>query len=285
MNGQRASTQSYYRIEGDGCNIRDESRPLLVNCSGVAAMDVPFRTNNVKGRHDYYLMVLTHGSLDAAAGSTSFRLQPGDVVIYRPNQPYAYQRVGEERMVYLWAHFTGFDVERILQERGLALDTVYHMERCEETEADFEAIHRLFITRPLYYLEEAGEWLALLLTHIGRRILQSDDAYLRERLKKSLRYLNHHYNEPIALEKLAAMEYLSPSRYSALFRQMAGVSPQQYLIGLRLQNARELLTHTDMSVSEIARSVGYEDALYFSRLCRKHFGFSPKAFRRQTAVR
>ena len=61
--------------------------------------------------------------------------------------------------------------------------------------------------------------------------------------------------------------------------EIMGVSPQQYLIDLRLRNARDLLISTDLSISEVARSVGYDDPLYFSRLYRKHYGLSPRESR------
>jgi len=280
MNWQRASTQSYYRIEDGGCNIRDHSVPLLVNCSGVSVMDAPFKTFSKHGRHDYYLMYLIHGRLDAQAGNSRHLLSEGDAIIYTPEQSYGYQRQGDERMVYLWTHFTGSEAGNLLKSRGLSTDAAYHVERSEEMEAEFEALYHLFITRPLYYLEEAAARLNILLTHIGRSVHQPEDNPLRDRLKTSLSHLNRHYAEPMKLEELAGMEYLSVSRYSALFRQLTGASPQKYLIDLRLKNAREMLISTDLSVSEVARSVGYDDALYFSRLFRKHLGLSPREVRK-----
>ena len=58
-----------------------------------------------------------------------------------------------------------------------------------------------------------------------------------------------------------------------------GRSPQQYLINLRLHNAQNMLLDTDLSVGEIARSVGYDDQLYFSRLFHRYFGTSPREYR------
>lgn len=280
MKWQRASTQSYYRIEDGSCNVKDDSSPLLVNCSGVSVMNAPFRTYSPTGRHDYYLMYLVRGQLSAVASDTQHLLSPGDAIIYTPGRPYGYSRAGDQPMIYLWVHFTGSDAAALLKKRGLTTAAVYHLNRGEEIESDFEAIQHLFITRPLYYLEEASARLDLLITHISRTALQPEGAQPRDRLKASLNYLNRHYAEPIRLEALSGMEFLSVSRYSALFRQVMGVSPQQYLIDLRLRNAHDLIMNTDMSVSEVARSVGYDDPLYFSRLFRKHLGLSPREVRK-----
>lgn len=278
MDWQGVTTQSYYRLEGDhACNIQDYSAALIVNCCGISAMDAPFKTYAPHGRHDYYLMYVFHGQLQAQAGDAFFTLSPGDALIYSPDQAYGYQRLGDEKMVYLWVHFTGAQAKSILASRSLALDTVFPLS--QSLEQEFEAIYQLFITRPRFYLDEANSRLDLLLSLIGRYSQPMADDYRRDRIKKSLNYLHQHYAERITLKHLATMEYLSPSRYSALFRQIMGTAPQQYLIDLRIKNALNLLHATDLSVSEVARSVGYEDALYFSRLFHRHLGFSPRMAR------
>lgn len=280
MNWQRAHTQSYYRMETpDGCNLCDRSERLIVNCSGVSVIDSAFRSHVPSGRHDYYLMLLVHGELHAWSGENEYHLAQGDMIIYPPDISYAYQKDSDGRMIYLWIHFTGSDTERALSQRRLAPGRVYSMADCDALETGFEDIQRLFITRPAFFHEEAALRLELLLTHAARQVCTDSGSEPLDRLQASLNYLNRHYAEPLTLEALASMEYLSPSRYSALFRRMTGRSPQQYLIELRLKNARELILSTDLSISEIARSVGYDDALYFSRLFRRHFASSPRALR------
>lgn len=280
MNWQTIHTQSYYRLEEDGGNIADLSAPLIVNCSGALAYDAPFTGHMPAGRHDFYLMYVAQGQMKARADEASFALTAGDAIIYTPERPYAYSRAGEGRVVYLWVHFTGSEAQHVLDRRGLRTATVYHVDCADEIAADFEAIWRLFIARPLLYLEEAAARLDLLLTHVGRFAAQTAHEQPRARIWASLNYMNGHYMEHLTMETLSAMEYLSVSRYAALFRRALGRSPQRYLIELRLRNAQELLMRTDMSISEVARSVGYDDALYFSRLFRKYMGFSPREARR-----
>ncbi len=278
MNRQRIHTQSYYRLEGVGDDICDLSERLIVNCSGVSVIDTPFRSHRPLGRHDYYLMYLTQGELELWSGERHFLMHPGDAIIHRPGQSYGYQLTKEERMVYLWVHFTGSEAAALLEKRNLQLSEQYHTGGTEVIGEDFEAMQRLFITRPPFYLEEAAARLELLLTHLARAVC-SAVGDRRERIHTSLNYLNRHYAEPVSLEALASMEFLSSSRYSALFHQITGLSPQQYLIGLRLKNARDLLLSTDLSIAEVARSVGYDDALYFSRLFHRHFGMAPRSLR------
>lgn len=66
-----------------------------------------------------------------------------------------------------------------------------------------------------------------------------------------------------------------------LFKKEMGVTPLEYMTGLRMKKAEIMLTtmwSKDYSVAEISELCGYEDALYFSRVFKKHFGSSPSAF-------
>lgn len=83
-------------------------------------------------------------------------------------------------------------------------------------------------------------------------------------------------------ETLAKVAHLSPSRFAALFKEAVGLAPIDYLLRLRMQRARQLLSGSDWTISQIARAVGYSDAFYFSRLFKTHFGFSPKKYRDAT---
>lgn len=67
------------------------------------------------------------------------------------------------------------------------------------------------------------------------------------------------------------------------FKQEVGKSPLEYLTGLRMERAGKLLGargETGYTVAQIARMCGYEDALYFSRVFKKHYGCTPTAFSR-----
>lgn len=276
MNLQNA----HYRIDTPyQANICDLSRRLIVNCSGMTVLSSPFQSAYPVGRHDYYLMYMLEGRLDLRINEVQGEMIPGRMIIYPPDQLYAYGMQEFTRMAYLWVHFTGSGVASLLGELGLETSHIYSLRDGETIEEDIAALHRLFITRPLFWEDELASLMEQILIHIARDIGTPDDALSIARIQTSLHHLNTHYAEPLRLETLANMEYLSPSRYSALFRQITGRSPQHYLIELRMRNARDLLAATNLSVSEVARSVGYDDPLYFSRLFRQHFGLPPKAVR------
>jgi transcriptional regulator GlxA family with amidase domain len=76
------------------------------------------------------------------------------------------------------------------------------------------------------------------------------------------------------------MEHLSVSRYCFLFKRRFGVSPQKYILELRISTAKELLTSTDLPIKEIGSACGYADPHFFSRIFCKSCGVSPTEYRR-----
>jgi len=72
---------------------------------------------------------------------------------------------------------------------------------------------------------------------------------------------------------------MSYSKFRKLFKQVTGESPHQYHLNLRLDKARELLSTTNLNVTEVAYHLGFESVFYFSKLFKKKNGMSPKSYR------
>ncbi|MFK7804948.1 MAG: AraC family transcriptional regulator [Anaerolineae bacterium] len=100
-------------------------------------------------------------------------------------------------------------------------------------------------------------------------------------IESTLNYLRQNMSDRLSLTEMAQHANLSVPHFSRLFREQTGYAPVDYFIHLKLQKASSLLNLTDMSVREIASSVGYEDPYYFSRLFKKVIGISPTAARNQ----
>lgn len=107
-------------------------------------------------------------------------------------------------------------------------------------------------------------------------------SHLPAALRQTLGELCLRYQDAsLGLPDLARSVGLSPNHLGRLFREHLGQPPMQYLQALRLEQARNLLRHTDLRVNEIAWQVGWRDPLYFSRLFKRETGCSPSTFRRR----
>lgn len=87
--------------------------------------------------------------------------------------------------------------------------------------------------------------------------------------------------QEFSLGLLAEQAGMSEYHFNRLFKRALGVPPSQYLIKLRMGEARRLLRETEMTVVTVANEVGYSNPSHFSRIFRKDTGFSPSDYRRQ----
>lgn len=95
------------------------------------------------------------------------------------------------------------------------------------------------------------------------------------RVARVLRFLNTHYDQPLAISTIAREANMSPSALHHTFKEVTSVSPLQYLKQIRLHQARLLMLHGELSAGEVAFRVGYNSPSQFSREFRRLFGIPP----------
>jgi len=103
---------------------------------------------------------------------------------------------------------------------------------------------------------------------------------LDRRIEAVRNYLDQNYQRQISQSQLAAIASLSVRQLNEIFRRDLGMTPQQYLVEKRMQQAWQLLTQGSLQVQQIAEQVGYASLAAFSDRFRRHFGHSPRHFRR-----
>ncbi len=99
--------------------------------------------------------------------------------------------------------------------------------------------------------------------------------------KKVTAEVDQHYGDPaFGIQELAAALGLSLSQLYRKIKALSGRSPAIYLRSLRLLKAKDLLLHTELTITEIARQTGFSKLSYFSYTFSVEFGFSPIFFRK-----
>lgn len=93
-------------------------------------------------------------------------------------------------------------------------------------------------------------------------------------------YIDTHYKEPLTLDILAEEAHVNKFYLAHAFKEEYGLSPINYMISRRIEESRYLLQETDMSMSQIARILGFSSASYFSQSFRRAEGISPIAYRK-----
>ena len=265
------STGGYYQS-----NRASAQRSLLVNCTGYFFTDAEFTTDLSVGRHDYYLLFIREGILNVRFPDGIKACSTGDIIIFPPDTPYYYNHKRKNEIGYNWVHFTGADTEKILKEYKLSTyPAVIHTEDDGSISSSFKSILDSAAKRDEFAEAELSILLNKTLLSIARRIYTDKTGYLH----KAISYINSFYATDVRVPLLAKLENLSTSRFNALFTAKHGISPMQYILKTRLNAACDLLMSTDLTIKEISSYVGYDDPHYFSRIFKRHIGFTPIGYR------
>jgi AraC family transcriptional regulator len=99
---------------------------------------------------------------------------------------------------------------------------------------------------------------------------------------QAIAYMRENLDAPLRLADIAQVVGRSVNYLAREFREGTGLPPHQYLIGLRIERARELLATSRMPVAEIAYECGFSHQEHMTRQFRKHCGTTPAAYRRST---
>ena len=122
-------------------------------------------------------------------------------------------------------------------------------------------------------------------TEILYKIILSEMPYHKvphiKKLEKTRKYIQENFRNDVSVEGLAASIDMSVSYFRQLFHQAYGCSPMQYIMNLRIENARDLLLSGEVNVTEAAALSGFDDIYYFSTLFKRKTGYTPSQLSRQ----
>ena len=127
--------------------------------------------------------------------------------------------------------------------------------------------------------EEASAYFNLLVCLWRRHTNKGENGTLPTKLAELLQSIRSNPGETYTLEGMATEFYMSPRSFRDYFEKYVGLGPKRFLIKIRMEYARELLTYTTLTVAEVAQSCGYEDRFYFSRAFSEYWGMPPSTLR------
>lgn len=129
---------------------------------------------------------------------------------------------------------------------------------------------------------DSFEKLALALLQEAVRMKQENLGFLKHNhvISQAEEYVEKNFCDPnISLISVAKYVGMSSAHFSTIFSQTMGKTFISYLTAMRIEKAKQLLTHTDMKLSAIAMEIGYNEPNYFSHVFKKNEGSTPKEYR------
>ncbi|WP_313561259.1 AraC family transcriptional regulator [Ruminiclostridium cellobioparum] len=235
-------------------------------------------------RDHYLIHYIMGGKGIFKYGEKIYRLEKGQGFLICPGKVTYYQADTAEPWSYCWVGFTGYKASYYLEQarlnqeepvfrydRDSALaDCILQMVETYETniwnETKILSLLYLFLT---YLIDEAG------IQPINRQIENRQEFYV----KKVIEYVEMNYSRKIKISDIAAYIGLDRSYLGSVFREYTQKSLQQFLLEYRMNKACLLMRDRELAISDISRSVGYDDPLLFSKMFKRVKGKSPKQFR------
>lgn len=239
---------------------------------------------------DHYLIhYVERGQGIYSVGGWDYALQAGDSFVIYPDVLVSYASDESDPWAYRWIAFKGESAGGLLEAAGISPEApIIHTE--PGVARRFERVMRLFREKPVSVNLRAGGELHLLMADYAdaaRTPDASDASYAASAqapgailVRQAIHYMTTQYAEPMSIELMAESLGYNRAYLSRLFRRHTGVTPIAFLVQLRLDRARRLLRERmELTVEQVASSVGFADALYFSKQFRSAYGQSPTEYR------
>ncbi|MBE9108690.1 helix-turn-helix transcriptional regulator [Nodosilinea sp. LEGE 07298] len=133
------------------------------------------------------------------------------------------------------------------------------------------------------YVESLTQILVIhLLRHystLTRPIASQDSRFTRIQLQQAIDYIHTYLNRDLSLAELASVVNISPTYFASLFKQEMGISPHQYVIRQRVEQAKLMLSKTDLAIADIALQVGFSSQSHLTQQFKRLTGMTPKQVR------
>lgn len=139
----------------------------------------------------------------------------------------------------------------------------------------FEDKYKMFLT-----YQEIFEWLKKNIKEQMEKYLESKKELNSIPIRQAKLYIHDNYNKAISLESVSNAVGFNPAYFSSLFKKETGKNFTEYLLEVRVLNAKQYLTQTNMEIADISTEIGYSDVKYFSKIFKKLTGVNPSEYRK-----
>jgi two-component system response regulator YesN len=152
----------------------------------------------------------------------------------------------------------------------------------------FEKLNDVFILKPIVQIESSDIGNIILMKNSIKKkllfyiekILSSNNSNIEDIINNAKLFISNNYMNDITLDMVASEICISTYYFSKLFKKETGINFIDYLTKERIDNAKYLIRNSSRSIKQVSSEVGYNDSNYFSRVFKKHTGYSPSIYKK-----
>lgn len=229
----------------------------------------------------YVLHCIISGKGTYEIHGKTYYLQANDCFLLLPNVPIRYQSDSENPWVYYWIGFDGTDALQLMQLCNITYQQpILHYGPISELSSvihPFTILNTSSISDGYLALSMFYHVCSLLMKHnYNIKPLSRKEYYVNQ----AISLIENSYFSDISVQSISDSIGLDRTYLYRIFKEIVGITMQQYITNLRIKRARYFLANSDLSFSEVAYFCGYLSEQYFAMAFKKNVGMAPSVYRK-----
>ncbi len=226
---------------------------------------------------------VTEGTFSITIEGKTYKAKPNDWFFIPAGVKHNFHNFPDKPMSKYWMHFdifpsnellTDFNVNHRINTKNNAYVTKLFYEFgkiCDSCDfSDILKVKAIIFNLLSEYLKLAGK----------QKTITMDNGK-NENLKAVLSFIADNFNRNLTTNELAKVCHLHPTHFIRMFKLKMAQTPQQYIMNMRMEYAKHLLSNNSLSVTEISEQIGFSDTAHFSKTFKNFFSLTPTQYRNQ----
>jgi AraC-like DNA-binding protein len=280
--------------------ILEQHNLKMLKMNGFSVIESCIFTKDKKGfmfLEDHLLLFVLSGTYTVYYGNESYTVRKNEMVLLQKSIVIQYQKSGEPDSEDKLDYMLFFLKDELLKE-FIKMSNIKFVQPKVPVPISVKPVSECMIK----YLESIKPYFRRIdkvednLIKIKLLELLFDLAYEDNNIMDQLMQLKQQVHSditkvveenvmnPVSINDLAYLSGRSLSSFKRDFQSIYNIPPSKWIKERRLQKAKELLTNTSMSVTDICFTIGFENATHFSRIFREHFGYSPSSYKQHLSL-
>ncbi|AQQ09218.1 Bacillibactin transport regulator [Sedimentisphaera cyanobacteriorum] len=229
----------------------------------------------------YVLEIPTKGECFFEIDTQDYKLKKGTIGAFAPGTPHHYRCNKDDPMEHIFLAFTGTYASKLFETAGLGNGKVVQVTNFSRIDFLTEVI----LEKGLEEMELSSRLCSLYLEAVileqtlSLSPSENNHTLSLEKYRKCKKYIDGKFSEIISPMDVAEACSVNIRYMSRLFKRYSNITPQEYIMRLKLNKAASILLTTNLTIREVGYEVGFEDPYHFSRNFKKFHGSSPLHFK------
>ena len=241
--------------------------------------------NSRKGLNSFLFFIVEDGKGKLIYNNKEHVLNKGDCVFIDCRKMYSHSSSDKNLWSLKWTHFYGANLsgiyEKYVERGGMPVFSPEHTFRFSEIlEEIFSIAESEDYIRDMKINEKLTSLLTLIMAESWHPEHTARIGAKKQSLQNIKKYLEEHYTEKICLDDLSEKFYINKFYLTRVFKEQFGITLLSYLDLVRITHAKQLLRFSQLTVEEVGREIGIDEAAYFNRVFKKIEGITPGEYRK-----